>query len=236
MSLGDFNINIGDPPVCTAGFLPPSSWRSPADTSDIDTPEGLYCKLPQDSPIAVRGARNSPCPGQPGKRAPTAAMCRSDKPFEPLAMHPHALGPYAFDPNLIAQGIPPDDRTNFTRTSTDPLREPRCPRTRAPYLRLRYPAHRRPKCRRPLRLRHRRSSRRPPRARRRSRCCHRRTCRLRHPLESHRPDRHRGPSIRPWRPAHFTHPADRRWLPHGMTPTPDDSSRRTGRCSVNPIW
>jgi virulence factor Mce-like protein len=121
MSLGDFNINIGDPPVCTAGFLPPSSWRSPADTSDIDTPEGLYCKLPQDSPIAVRGARNSPCPGQPGKRAPTAAMCRSDKPFEPLAMHPHALGPYAFDPNLIAQGIPPDDRTNFHENIYGPL-------------------------------------------------------------------------------------------------------------------
>ena len=114
MALGDFNINIGDPPVCTAGFLPPSSWRSPADVSDIDTPDGLYCKLPQDSAIAVRGARNSPCMDKPGKRAPTVAICRSDKPFEPLAMRPHALGPYAFDPNLIAQGIPPDDRINFS--------------------------------------------------------------------------------------------------------------------------
>jgi hypothetical protein len=28
-------------------------------------------------------------------------------------MHPHALGPYAFDPNLVAQGIPPDDRIDF---------------------------------------------------------------------------------------------------------------------------
>ena len=121
MALGDFNINIGDPPVCTAGFLPPSSWRSPADTSDIDTPDGLYCKLPQDSPIAVRGARNSPCMDKPGKRAPTVAICKSDKPFEPLSMHPHALGPYAFDPNLVAQGIPPDDRIDFHENIYGPL-------------------------------------------------------------------------------------------------------------------
>ncbi len=60
---GDFALTISDPPACTVGFLPPSQWRSPADTTDIDTPDGLYCKLPQDSPIAVRGARNYPCMG-----------------------------------------------------------------------------------------------------------------------------------------------------------------------------
>jgi phospholipid/cholesterol/gamma-HCH transport system substrate-binding protein len=58
LAVGDFAIAVNDPPPCSIGFLPPSSWRSPADTSDIDTPDGLYCKLPQDSPIAVRGARN----------------------------------------------------------------------------------------------------------------------------------------------------------------------------------
>ena len=36
----------------------------------IDTPDGLYCKLPQDSPIAVRGARNYPCMGHPGSGHP----------------------------------------------------------------------------------------------------------------------------------------------------------------------
>ena len=51
LPLGDFALTIGDPPACTVGFLPPSSWRSPADTTTIDTPDGLYCKLPQDSPI-----------------------------------------------------------------------------------------------------------------------------------------------------------------------------------------
>jgi phospholipid/cholesterol/gamma-HCH transport system substrate-binding protein len=111
--LGDFRISIEDPPPCTVGFLPPSQWRSPADTTTIDTPDGLYCKLPQDSPIVVRGARNSPCMGVPGKRAPTVQECHSDQPYRPLAMRQHALGPRPIDPNLIAQGVPPDDRVDF---------------------------------------------------------------------------------------------------------------------------
>jgi virulence factor Mce-like protein len=111
--LGDFAVSIGDPPACTVGFLPPSQWRSPADTSTVDTPDGLYCKLPQDSPIVVRGARNYPCMGHPGKRAPTVEICNSDKPYEPLAMRQHALGPYPIDPNLVSQGIPPDDRVTL---------------------------------------------------------------------------------------------------------------------------
>jgi phospholipid/cholesterol/gamma-HCH transport system substrate-binding protein len=111
--LGDFRISVEDPPPCTVGFLPPSQWRSPADTTTIDTPDGLYCKLPQDSPIVVRGARNSPCMGVPGKRAPTVQECYSDQPYRPLAMRQHALGPRPIDPNLIAQGVPPDDRVDF---------------------------------------------------------------------------------------------------------------------------
>ena len=107
---GDFSLTVNDPPACTVGFLPSSAWRSPADTSDIDTPDGLYCKLPQDSPVSVRGARNYPCMGVPGKRAPTVQQCNSDTPYEPLAMRQHVLGPNAFDPNLVAQGIPPDNR------------------------------------------------------------------------------------------------------------------------------
>src|ERR1700744_125925 len=109
--VGDFGLVVSDPPGCTVGYLPPSSWRSPSDTKVIDTPDGLYCKLPQDSPIGVRGARNYPCMGHPGKRAPTVEICNSDKPFIPIAMRQHILGPYPLDPNLLSQGIPPDDRT-----------------------------------------------------------------------------------------------------------------------------
>jgi len=115
LATGAFNLVISDPPACTVGFLPPSQWRSPADTTVVDTPDGLYCKLPQDSPIGVRGARNYPCMGHPGKRAPTVEICDSDKPFEPLAMRQHVFGTYPLDPNLIGQGIPPDDRVNWNR-------------------------------------------------------------------------------------------------------------------------
>ena len=113
LPLGDFAVAMEDPTPCTVGFLPPSSWRSPADTTEMDTPDGIYCKLPQDSPSAVRGARNYPCMGHPGKRAPTVEICDSDRPYEPLAMRQHALGPYPLDPNLLSQGVPPDSRINL---------------------------------------------------------------------------------------------------------------------------
>lgn len=124
MALSEFSLTLGDPPACTVGFLPPSSWRSPADLSDVDTPDGLYCKLPQDSAIGVRGARNFPCMDQPGKRAPTVEICESDQPFEPLAMRQHVTGPYPIDPALIAQGVPPDDRITFGDQIFGPAENP----------------------------------------------------------------------------------------------------------------
>jgi virulence factor Mce-like protein len=120
-ALGDFAITINDPVPCTVGFLPPSSWRSPADTSSIDTPDGLYCKLPQDSPTLVRGARNNPCMNNPGKRAPTVEICESNEPYRPLAMRQHSLGPYPFDPNLIAQNEPQDDKSTFQENIFAPI-------------------------------------------------------------------------------------------------------------------
>lgn len=110
LGLGTFRMTLSDPPACTVGFLPPSSWRPPYDTTTIDTPDGLYCKLPQDSPIAVRGVRNIPCMTKPGKRAPTAEMCNSDQEYEPIAQKQPFLGPYPRDPGLEAQGVPPDSR------------------------------------------------------------------------------------------------------------------------------
>ena len=111
--LGNFRIESGDPPACTVGFLPPSQWRSPADQTTADTPDGLYCKLPQDSPIAVRGVRNSPCIPSPRQTRSDGRTLDSDQPYEPLAMRQHVLGPYPFDPNLVGQGIPLDDKVTF---------------------------------------------------------------------------------------------------------------------------
>ena len=73
-----------------------------------------------NQPIAVRGARNYPCMGHPGKRAPTVEICNSDKPFEPLALRQHALGPNQLDPNLLSQGVPPDDRVTSDKRMFGP--------------------------------------------------------------------------------------------------------------------
>ncbi|MFD1811085.1 MCE family protein [Rhodococcus gannanensis] len=111
LGLGTFRFGgISDPPACTVGFLPPSEWRSPQDTETLDTPEDLYCKLPQDSQVAVRGARNIPCMNNPAKRAATAELCNSDQEFVPVATEQPVIGPYPRDPNLESQGIAPDSR------------------------------------------------------------------------------------------------------------------------------
>ena len=102
-----------DPPACTVGFLPPSAWRSPADTTDDRHPRRAV--LQAAAGLADRRARRAQLPvhGQPGKRAPTVETATATSPIEPLAMRQHALGPYPIDPNLIAQGIPPDDRVDY---------------------------------------------------------------------------------------------------------------------------
>lgn len=110
LPMGDFALTISDPNPCTVGFLPASQWRSPEDETVIDTPDGLYCKLPQDSPLNVRGARNYPCLAHPGKRAPTVELCNDPRGFVPTTTRQHLLGPYPFDPNLVSQGIPIDAR------------------------------------------------------------------------------------------------------------------------------
>lgn len=81
----DFNLNLNLPPPCTTGYLPAQQRRTP-DFTDVPerTPDDMYCRIPQDAPNAVRGARNFPCLAQPGKRAPTAAMCESDEQYVPL--------------------------------------------------------------------------------------------------------------------------------------------------------
>ena len=88
-------INLPSP--CLTGFLPPSQWRSPADTSTAPLESGLYCKIPKDyQGNAVRGARNYPCADVPGKRAATPAECRSTEPYVPLGTNP-----WYGDPNQI---------------------------------------------------------------------------------------------------------------------------------------
>jgi phospholipid/cholesterol/gamma-HCH transport system substrate-binding protein len=93
----DGRVQINQPPPCLTGFLSPSQWRSPADTSRADLPANTYCKIPMDTQgNVVRGARNYPCVDVPGKRAATPRECRSDKPYLPLGTNP-----WYGDPNQI---------------------------------------------------------------------------------------------------------------------------------------
>ena len=80
-----FNLNLNLPPPCTTGYLPAQQQRTPSLTDTPDRPvDDLYCRIPQNSWNAVRGARNLPCMMRPGKRAPTAKMCKSDEEYVPL--------------------------------------------------------------------------------------------------------------------------------------------------------
>jgi len=101
----DFNLNLNLPPVCATGFLPVQQQRAASFEDYPDRPAGdLYCRVPQDSPFNVRGARNYPCQTVTGKRAPTVKMCESNEQYVPLNDGYNWKG----DPNatLSGQGIP----------------------------------------------------------------------------------------------------------------------------------
>ncbi|MBJ8345760.1 MCE family protein [Antrihabitans sp. YC2-6] len=102
----DFLISVNDPPSCTQGFIPAAEWRSPADQSVPDTPSNLFCKVPQDSKIAVRGARNSPCMGYPGRRAPTVEQCATGEPYVAEGINPPVTIPGANAPAAFEEGRP----------------------------------------------------------------------------------------------------------------------------------
>jgi phospholipid/cholesterol/gamma-HCH transport system substrate-binding protein len=84
----DFKIDLNDPPPCSTGFLPSPLIRSPADESVRELPTNMYCKIAQNDPSTVRGARNYPCQEFPGKRAPTVALCRDPKGYIPTGTNP----------------------------------------------------------------------------------------------------------------------------------------------------
>jgi phospholipid/cholesterol/gamma-HCH transport system substrate-binding protein len=102
----DFKISINDPPPCNVGFLSPMDIRSPGDTTLRDLPTDLYCKVPQNDPSVVRGARNYPCQEFPGKRAPTIQLCRDPKGYVPLGSNPWRGPP-------IPTGTPVTDPRNI---------------------------------------------------------------------------------------------------------------------------
>ncbi|MFZ0831752.1 MAG: virulence factor Mce family protein, partial [Mycobacterium sp.] len=102
----DFKLDLGDPPPCSVGFLPPQFIRPPADQTVRDLPKDMYCKVPQNDPSAVRGARNYPCQEFPGKRAPTVQLCRDPRGYVPLGNNPWRGPP-------VPTGTPIEDPRNI---------------------------------------------------------------------------------------------------------------------------
>jgi len=101
----DFNLNLNLPPPCNTGFLPVQQQRIPSMQDYPNRPVGeLYCRIPQDSDMNVRGVRNTPCETKPGKRAPMVELCESDEQYVPLNDGLNWKG----DPNatLSGQGVP----------------------------------------------------------------------------------------------------------------------------------
>ena len=84
----DFKVDLGDPPPCSVGFMPPPQMRTPADETLREVPTDMYCKTAQNDPTVVRGARNYPCQEFPGKRAPTIQLCRDPKGYVPIGSNP----------------------------------------------------------------------------------------------------------------------------------------------------
>ena len=118
-----FHLNLNMPPPCTTGFLPPQQRRAPSFEDAPARPAGdLYCRIPQDAPFNVRGARNIPCETKPWKRAPTVKMCESDEQYVPLNDGNNWKG----DPNatLSGQGVPQLDPGSAPPTGAPPLAAP----------------------------------------------------------------------------------------------------------------
>ncbi len=125
----DFKISINDPPPCLTGFLPPTEQRTPGDTTLRDLPTDMYCKVAQNDPTVVRGARNYPCQEFPGKRAPTIQLCRDPKGYVPIGNSPWRGPPV---PIGTPQDVYEDDTPEDGRNTLPPNKFPYVPQENDP--------------------------------------------------------------------------------------------------------
>jgi phospholipid/cholesterol/gamma-HCH transport system substrate-binding protein len=117
----DFKISINDPPPCNTGFLSPTDIRSPGDTTLRELPSDLYCKVAQNDPTVVRGARNYPCQEFPGKRAPTIQLCRDPKGYVPIGNSPWRGPPVPIGtPVTDPRNILPPNKFPYIPPEADP--------------------------------------------------------------------------------------------------------------------
>lgn len=117
----DFKLDLNDPPPCNTGFLPPPLMRTPADETVRELPRDMYCKVPQNDPTAVRGARNYPCQEFPGKRAPTVQLCRDPRGYVPIGSNPWRGPPIPYGtPVTNGLNILPPNHFPYVPPQADP--------------------------------------------------------------------------------------------------------------------
>ncbi|MBD0861114.1 MCE family protein [Gordonia sp. zg691] len=110
----NFSLGFQDRPVCNIGFLPKEEWRWASEQNARELPPGMLCRVPHNSNIAVRGARNYPCAEFPGRRAPTPAECATGYKPEPGSVDPFQSGlPYGLkwqpaSSGTVTPGTPKD--------------------------------------------------------------------------------------------------------------------------------
>ena len=117
----DFKLDLNDPPPCAVGFLPPPLMRTPADETVRELPRDLYCKVAQNDPSTVRGARNYPCQEFPGKRAPTIQQCRDPKGYVPVGRNPWRGPPVPYNtPETNGLNTLPPNKFPYIPPGADP--------------------------------------------------------------------------------------------------------------------
>ena len=155
--MGDFAVSVADPPACTVGFLPPSQWRSPADThrrrhpgrAVLQAAAGFADRRPRGAQLSVRRAPRKACRHRAGVQqrqavhatGHAAARARAvsvrsqpDRPGHP-ARPPRRFRRHALRPGR-GHPAPPPGRSPLRTTRTcarpdgprPPIRRPRRPR------------------------------------------------------------------------------------------------------------
>jgi phospholipid/cholesterol/gamma-HCH transport system substrate-binding protein len=98
---GHVNVQFAqNPPVCRKGFLPPSQWRSPLDTTDGVLHDEVRCKEPL--PIVPRGPRYAPSYGASGGSSRGSGTANRTAPFGGTTAH--AVTPGGRHITVTAQG------------------------------------------------------------------------------------------------------------------------------------
>jgi phospholipid/cholesterol/gamma-HCH transport system substrate-binding protein len=117
----DFKLDLNDPPPCAVGFLPPPLMRTPADETVRELPRDMYCKVAQNDPSTVRGARNYPCQEFPGKRAPSVQLCRDPKGYVPVGRNPWRGPPVPYStPETNGLNTLPPNKFPYIPPGADP--------------------------------------------------------------------------------------------------------------------